>query len=99
MPWTMSVEIGSPTVEIAAPTLEEISLFPTDGSFMVFFPGRSGDNLKVDGRAVGSLPATVRLTQGTHTFEVSGPSGDLVQLNLDVTVDPNVSQGRILLSE
>jgi hypothetical protein len=42
----------------------------------VFFNGRVGDALTVDGKSAGKLPARIELTAGPHTFSLVGPSGD-----------------------
>ncbi len=46
------------------------------GPVIVFYPGRVGDSLKVDGKSVGSLPARIELSEGPHTFSLVGPAGD-----------------------
>ena len=45
------------------------------GPVFVFFPGRDGDGLRVDGKTAGTLPARVVLTEGSHVFEIDGPNG------------------------
>ena len=48
------------------------------GAVMVFMPGRDGDSLFVDGKASGTLPGRATLSEGTHTFTVKGPKGEVV---------------------
>ena len=43
---------------------------------MIFFAGRGGDVLTVDGQRVGALPARTVLTEGSHTFTLSGEAGE-----------------------
>ena len=55
---------------------------------MVFFAGRVGDQLEVDGKAVGQLPAKVDLTEGSHTFTLRGPSGEFT-VSREVVLGPD----------
>jgi hypothetical protein len=43
---------------------------------IVFYNGRVGDSLSVDGKAAGVLPARLELSEGIHAFSLTGPSGD-----------------------
>lgn len=61
------------------------------GPVMIFFAGRVGDALAIDGQAAGVLPAKATLSSGSHTFVVSGAAGKVtvkqdVKLNEDGTV-------------
>lgn len=47
------------------------------GPVMVFFSGRVGDALSVDGAPVGQLPARTNLKEGKHTFVIDGATGRL----------------------
>ena len=42
---------------------------------MVFFSGRVGDTLIVDGSVVGVIPVKFNLTEGEHAFAVEGDAG------------------------
>jgi hypothetical protein len=42
---------------------------------MVFFAGRIGDALYVDGRLVGRIPVRTVLSEGEHAFAVEGDMG------------------------
>jgi hypothetical protein len=68
-------EAGLTLPPITLTPLPVASSGPASGSVMVFFAGRIGDQLSVDGTPKGSLPAKVELTAGPHTFLVSGEAG------------------------
>jgi hypothetical protein len=93
-----SIEVSAADTLLPTARLAEINLFAkAEGDFMVFFPGRDGDVLTVDGREIGALPTTVQLTEGQHSFSVAGPGGDPVELMQQVVLGDG--QGRIILSE
>ncbi|MFT5456650.1 MAG: hypothetical protein ACI9K2_003137, partial [Myxococcota bacterium] len=91
-----AITVSAPDTLLPTVRLQEIALFTREGEFMVFFPGRDGDTLKVDGATIGALPTTVRLTEGQHRFSVSGSGGDPVEVVQQVVVTNG--QGRILLT-
>ncbi|MBT3220173.1 MAG: PEGA domain-containing protein, partial [Proteobacteria bacterium] len=45
------------------------------GTVMVFFSGRVGDSLLIDGKEVGQIPARITMTEGEHAFAVDGVAG------------------------
>jgi hypothetical protein len=85
-PWSGDIEARG--TEMAVPP---VSLTSTEdvveGDVMVFFAGRLGDALTVDGRDVGPLPVQVRLSRGLHTFLVTGAGGATFQVTRDVRAD------------
>ena len=55
------------------------------GPVMIFFAGRVGDTLSIDGQEVGQLPVRTQLREGSHTFAVDGEVGRQV-IERDVTL-------------
>ncbi len=86
-PWTGEVDAQGTAVSIPPVSLEIIESEVVEGDVMVFFAGRLGDALTVDGRDVGPLPVQVRLSRGEHSFLVTGPGG-VFQVTRDVRSDP-----------
>ncbi len=87
VPWKGRVDIAADSVAVPPIALERVPEKVPEGDVLVFFAGRVGDALSVDGRDVGRLPAQVRLSQGAHTFVVTGPTGAF-QVTREVTVSP-----------
>lgn len=86
--WTGDVDARGTEVTVPPVSLvraEEL----VEGDVMVFFAGRLGDALTVDGRDVGPLPVQVRLSRGVHSFMVTGVGGETFQVSRDVRADPN----------
>ena len=54
---------------------------------MIFFAGRIGDTLYIDGRLVGRIPVRTNLSEGEHTFAVEGDMGRF-QVTRAVSVKP-----------
>ena len=54
---------------------------------MVFFAGRTGDALYVDGRLVGRIPVRTVLSDGEHAFAIEGDMGRF-QVNRSIAVKP-----------
>ncbi len=54
------------------------------GKVFVAFAGREGQTLLVDGLPMGTLPASVDLTEGKHTFAVANGDGTQFSVSKDV---------------
>ena len=73
-------ESASKTVDVqsASPSFPQtLTRVPRSGVAMVFFEGRDGQTLLMDGAPVGALPARVTISEGRHTFVIQGGDGDL----------------------
>jgi len=87
---TFQIDAAGSPLDIPGVTLTPVETQPAapPGPVMVFFAGRIGDLLRVDGVDQGKLPAKVSLTPGSHTFEVVGAAGD-VTVTRDVELKPS----------
>ncbi|NCG21589.1 MAG: hypothetical protein GWP91_21455 [Rhodobacterales bacterium] len=63
------------------------------GAIMVFYAGRSGDQLLIDGTPAGPLPVRSELAEGNHSFTVTGAVGE-VKVSKMITLKP---EGQITL--
>jgi hypothetical protein len=54
---------------------------------MIFFEGRIGDIVSIDGKDAGPLPAKTTVTEGSHRFTVKGGGGDF-SVTLKVVLAP-----------
>ena len=65
---------------------------------MIFFAGRVGDAISIDGKPSGNLPAKASLAPGPHTFVVSGAAGE-VTVKRDVVLNPDGGTTILQLTE
>lgn len=68
---TFPVTLGPASAAAAAPSASP-PVAARLGKLFVAFDGLDGETLLVDGVAQGTLPASIDVTEGTHTFEVAG---------------------------
>jgi hypothetical protein len=72
------VEIASgETVELAAPRAVAVTVGATPGNCQV----------KIDGRAVGFVPASVQLAIGTHSFDFAWGGGQTLSVTEEIRSD------------
>ena len=65
---------------------------------MIFYAGRVGDSLAIDGKAAGNLPAKASLAAGMHTFTITGAAGE-VTVQRDVALKDDGGTTILQLSE
>jgi hypothetical protein len=73
---TLPAPAPVPAPEVRPPPQPAPAAGPAkSGPVMVFFSGRVGDTLIVDGSVVGVIPVKFNLTEGEHAFAVEGDAG------------------------
>ncbi len=79
-----------PTAQVwsAGSDPEPVAPAAKKGPVMIFFAGRVGDSVSVDGKLVGNLPAKATLANGEHTFTVEGAAGK-VTVKHTVALNPD----------
>jgi hypothetical protein len=73
VPVRRKIDVQSPAPKFPHPMQREVR----SGRVLVFFEGRDGAALEVDGEIRGTLPANITLSEGMHTFVVRGDWGEL----------------------
>lgn len=85
-----SVSVRGTSATVAYELWEETQV----GKLIVAIQGKDGQTLLVDGLPMGKLPATIDLTEGSHTFAVQNGDGTV----FSVTKDVAFTNGRAFLN-
>lgn len=75
MIWLVPAALAEPPPAPAPPPVIEVVPHFREGQVHLFFAGREGDDVYVDGWNAGVLPLTTQLMEGLHRFRVEGKKG------------------------
>ena len=87
------------SLQVSVPRLSvpvELEAVVRKSKVIVMAQGRDGDQLFIDGKEVGQLPAQTTLQEGRHTFVLEGPSGRF-QTTREISFDGTSKLQRIEL--